>query len=210
MGHVPALWIDGRTLAESVAILEYLEETRPAPPLYPKDHWARARVRQVVELVNAGIQPLQNTSVQKHLSPDPAVQAEWTRFFNVRGLAAAEALLGTIAGEIPGAGHFAVGGALTAADVFLVPQVATARRYGVDVAAYPRVLAGGGGRAGDAACRRGAPGEPTRGAGRLRFPASTARGLLGRTSTTMAHGGERRRKRRSRGAGSTLTGRGRD
>lgn len=141
MGHVPALWIDGRSLAESVAILEYLEETRPAPPLYPKDHWARARVRQVVELVNAGIQPLQNTSVQHHLSPDPTVQAEWTRFFNVRGLAAAEALLGSIAGEIPGAGHFAVGGALTAADIFLVPQVATARRYGVDLTAYPRILA---------------------------------------------------------------------
>ena len=48
MGHVPALFIDGRTLAESVAILEYLEETRRASPLYPKDHGARARVRQVV------------------------------------------------------------------------------------------------------------------------------------------------------------------
>jgi maleylacetoacetate isomerase len=140
LGHVPVLWIDGRSLAESVAILEYLEETRPAPPLYPEDRWARARVRQVVELVNAGIQPLQNTFVQRHLSPDPAVQATWTRFFNERGLAAAEALLGTIAGEIPGAGHYAVGAALTAADVFLVPQIAFARRYGVELAAYPRLL----------------------------------------------------------------------
>jgi glutathione S-transferase len=97
-------------------------------------------VRQVVELVNAGIQPLQNTSVQQRVSPDPAEQASWTRFFNEKGLAAAEALLGTIAGEIPGAGHFAVGGALTAADVFLVPQIAFARRYGVDLAGYPRLL----------------------------------------------------------------------
>jgi maleylacetoacetate isomerase len=141
MGHVPALFIDGRTLAESVAILEYLEETRPAAPLYPKDHGARARVRQLVEMVNAGIQPLQNLVVYKRHSSDPDEQKAWARFFNERGLAACEALLGTIADEIPGEGGFAVGGALTAADVFLVPQVATARRFGVDLARFPRLLA---------------------------------------------------------------------
>ncbi len=141
MGHVPALFIDGRTLAESVAILEYLEETRPATPLYPKDHGARARVRQVVELVNSGIQPLQNLVVMGRHSTDPEEQREFARFFNVRGLAACEALLATIADEIPGEGSFAVGGALTAADVFLVPQIATARRFGVDLAPYPRLLA---------------------------------------------------------------------
>src|SRR4051812_13281471 len=53
MGHVPALWIDGRCLAESVAILEYLDETRPSPAFYPREPWQRARVRQVVELVNS-------------------------------------------------------------------------------------------------------------------------------------------------------------
>jgi maleylacetoacetate isomerase len=141
MAHVPALFIDGRTLAESVAILEYLEETRPATPLYPKDHGARARVRQLVEMVNAGIQPLQNLVVYKRHSPDAEEQKAWSRFFNERGLAACEALLGTIADEIPGEGGFAVGGALTAADVFLVPQIATARRFGVDVAQYPRLSA---------------------------------------------------------------------
>ena len=104
MAHVPALFIDGRTLAESVAILEYLEETRPSTPLYPKDPWARARVRQVVELVNSGVQPLQNIVTQQRHSPDHDEQAAWTRFFNERGMAAAEALLGTIAEEIPGVG----------------------------------------------------------------------------------------------------------
>jgi maleylacetoacetate isomerase len=141
MAHVPALWIDGRTLAESVAILEYLEETRHAPPLYPKDPWARARVRQVVELVNAGVQPLQNLVVIARHSSDADEQKAWIRFFNERALAAGEALLATIAGEIPGAGGFAVGGALTAADIFLVPQIATARRYGVDFSRFPRLLA---------------------------------------------------------------------
>jgi maleylacetoacetate isomerase len=139
MGHVPALFIDGRTLAESVAILEYLEETRPAYPLYPKDHGARARVRQLVELVNAGIQPLQNLVVYKRHSPDPDEQTAWTRFFMQRGLVACEALLGTIAGEIPGEGGFAVGGALTAADVFLVPQIATSRRFGIDFSDFSRL-----------------------------------------------------------------------
>src|SRR5262245_2447065 len=140
IGHVPALVIDGHTLAESVAILEYLEETRPAPPLYPKDPLARARVRQLVETINAGIQPLQNLVVTRYYSPDAAVQKEWVRHFNERGLAAVEALLGTIAGEL-GPGRFAVGDALTAADLYLVPQAATARRYGVGMDRFPRVLA---------------------------------------------------------------------
>src|SRR5262249_23703945 len=93
MGYVPALWIDGHTLAESVAIVEYLEETRRASPLYPADPWARARVRQVVELVNAGVQPLQNTIVITRHSSDADEQKAWIRFFNERALSAAEALL---------------------------------------------------------------------------------------------------------------------
>jgi maleylacetoacetate isomerase len=141
MAHVPALWIDGRSIAESVAILEYLEETRRAAPLYPKDPWARARVRQVVELVNAGVQPLQNIVVINRHSSDAGEQKAWIHFFNERALGAAEALLATIATEIPGAGGFAVGGALTAADLFLVPQIATARRYGIDIAQHPRLAA---------------------------------------------------------------------
>jgi maleylacetoacetate isomerase len=141
IGHVPALWIDGHMLAESVAILEYLEETRPSVPLYPKDSWARARVRQVVELVNAGVQPLQNLVVTTRHSSDGAEQNAWIAFFNERALVAAEALLGSVAREIPSAGGFAVGGALTAADLFLIPQIATARRHGVDVARFPRLMA---------------------------------------------------------------------
>src|SRR5437773_93893 len=68
LGYVPTLEIDGRTLGESVAILEYLEERFPDPPLYPRDPWLRARVRQVVELVNSGVQPLQNLLVLQRVS----------------------------------------------------------------------------------------------------------------------------------------------
>jgi maleylacetoacetate isomerase len=141
IGHVPALFIDGRTLAESVAIIEYLEETRPAPPLYPKDHGARARVRQIVEIVNSGIQPLQSPAVYTRHSPDEAEQAAFRKYFNERGLTALETLLGTVAAEIPGEGGFAVGGDLTAADLFIIPQIHMARRFGVDVTRFPRLLA---------------------------------------------------------------------
>jgi maleylacetoacetate isomerase len=139
MGSVPALFIDGRCLAESVAILEYIEERFPEPPLYPRDPWARARVRQVVEVVNAGIQPLQNMVVRKYVSDDAAAQKSWAGHWNERGMGALEKLLGTIDREL-GAGEFAVGNQLTAADLFLVPQVDSARRFGVDVSRFPRVL----------------------------------------------------------------------
>ena len=139
MGHVPALFIDGHLLAESVAILEYLEETRPEPPLYPKTPLARARVRQVVELIASGVQPLQNLIVLGKVSKDHAEQRAWAAFFNERALVACEALLLRIDEEL-GAGQFAVGDQLTAADLFLVPQVGAARRFGVDVVKFPRVL----------------------------------------------------------------------
>jgi maleylacetoacetate isomerase len=140
--YVPALAIDGRVLAESVAILEYLDETRPTPALYPRDAWLRARVRQVVETVNSGIQPLQNLSVlQRHAEGDAAAQKQWAAYFNDRGMHVLERLLCEIDAETGRAGTFAVGDAISAADLFIVPQVYSARRFGVDVAKYPRVLA---------------------------------------------------------------------
>jgi maleylacetoacetate isomerase len=141
MKHVPALFLDGRWLAESVAILEYLEETRPEPALYPRDPWHRARARQVIELVNSGIQPLQNLVTLGRHSKDAAEQRAWGHFFNERGLAACEALLLSIDEEIPGDRRFALGGKLTAADLFVAPQVATARRFGVDLERFPRLRA---------------------------------------------------------------------
>lgn len=139
IGAVPVLEVDGRCLTESVAIIEYLEQTVPEPPLYPAEPWARARVRQLVELVNAGIQPLQNPAVITRHSGDADEQRAFARHFNERGLAALEALLAQVDGEL-GRGRFAIGDALTAADLFLVPQLAAARRFGVDVARFPRLL----------------------------------------------------------------------
>jgi maleylacetoacetate isomerase len=142
IGRVPALVLeDGRSLGESVAILEWLEETIPAPALYPEDAWQRARTRQLVEIINAAVQPLQNISVLRRLSPENPVQRAWAAHFNELGLAAYEALLVQIALEGGGNGPFSIGDALTAADIFLVPQVYSARRFHVDVSRFPRVLA---------------------------------------------------------------------
>lgn len=145
LGRVPALRIDGRVLSESVAIIEYLEQTRPTPALYPVDPWRRARARQVVELVNSGIQPLQIGGVKDRVSPDPAVQEAWVQHFASRGLAALERLLADIAAETleeTGVeGPFCLGRRLSVADLFLVPQVAHSRRSGVQLSDFPRILA---------------------------------------------------------------------
>jgi maleylacetoacetate isomerase len=139
LGVVPTLVVDGRPLTESVAILEYLEETFPEPRLLPQDPWARARVRQLVQFVNSAVQPLQNLLVLQRVSSDSAVQKEWVRFFVDRGLSAYERTLGEVEREL-GPGRFSVGDALTLADVYLVPQLVSARRFDVPLEAFPRIV----------------------------------------------------------------------
>ena len=140
MGLVPCLEIDGRALTESMAILELLEETHPEPPLLPKVPWRRARVRQLAELINSGTQPLQNLAVLRHRSKDPAEQKAWARHWIERGFSALERELGVVAREGI-EGPYAAGESITMADLYLVPQVYNARRYDVDFAPYPRIVA---------------------------------------------------------------------
>lgn len=138
MGHVPCLVVDGETFTESVAIIELLDDLFPEPRLYPSDARDRARVRAMVETVASGIQPLQNLRVLQRVSPERDAQWAWARAFNEHGLGAFEALMR--AHEARGVGGpFAYGARPTAADVFLLPQVVSARRFGVDLAAFPRV-----------------------------------------------------------------------
>lgn len=140
MGYVPSLEVDGRPLTESVAILEWLEETVPTPSLYPRDPWARARVRQLVEFVNAGTQPLQNLSVNRHHSSDLEEQKRWAAHWIERGLRALERELAVVAGEGLG-GRYAVGDSLTAADLYIAPQLYNARRFAIDLGPFPRLVA---------------------------------------------------------------------
>jgi maleylpyruvate isomerase len=137
-GYVPCLVIDGVPYVESVAILELLDERFPSPPLYPRHPHARARVRALVEIVNSGIQPMQNRHLIHFLSPDLAVQERWAQHFIARGLASFEEAMES--GEGEGVrGRYAHGDAITAADAFLVPQVVAAQRFQVDLAPFPRV-----------------------------------------------------------------------
>ena len=138
MGVVPCLLVDGRPLSESVAILEFLEEVAPQKPLLPADPWRRALVRQLVELVNSGIQPLQNLAVLDHLSLDEPKRKSWVQHFNQRGLSALESSLAYVEKEF-GPGQYSLGDDLTLADIYLVPQVATALRFEVPLDPYPRV-----------------------------------------------------------------------
>lgn len=125
MRQVPVLELDdGRLLSQSVAIVEYLEELQPTPPLLPADPFARAVVRQLVEVVNSGIQPLQNLRVLAAMEAAGGDRGAWARQVIEPGLAALQEL------ARPHAGRFLVGDAPSLADVFLVPQLYNARRFG--------------------------------------------------------------------------------
>lgn len=139
-GYVPCLAIDGELFVESVAIVELLEELYPEPALYPKRPADRARVRALVEMINAGTQPLQNLAVLDKVGSDKDARAAWMKHFMARGLGAFEAAMARREDETGAEGPFAFGDRFTAADAFLVPQVYAARRFGVDLSAMPRVV----------------------------------------------------------------------
>jgi maleylpyruvate isomerase len=132
MQQVPTLLLDdGRQLAQSLAILEYLEETRPTPPLLPSDPYLRARTRQLAEIVNSGIQPFQNIPLIALWSQHGLDAKAIVSGFIARGLDALAASAQPIAGQ------FLVGDAPSFADCCLVPQLNAARRFGLDVASWP-------------------------------------------------------------------------
>jgi maleylacetoacetate isomerase len=133
MRQVPVLVVDGKPLAESLAILEWLDETVPEPPLLPRDPWRRARARQLALLVACGIQPLQGLSVLQYHSDDEGARAEYARHWIGIGLGNYEALVRETAGR------FSVGDALSLADLCLVPQVWNARRFGMALETWPTV-----------------------------------------------------------------------
>ena len=150
LGQVPALEIDGVVLTQSIAICEYLEHTRPEPPLLPADPVARARCRELVEIINSGIQPLQNKGVVEKVIADygdeslkPIVAKQrppkaerdlWPQHFIRKGLGVFEA---KIAGS---AGPYCLGKTITLADVVLAPQVTGSRlMFGVDLDEFPTI-----------------------------------------------------------------------
>ena len=147
-GFVPALQVDdGVVLTQSVAIIEYLDELYPNPPLLPAQPLARARVRALTQAIVSDIHPLNNLRVLRYLEEklilDKQTRDAWYRHWVSVGFDALERWLVRDAAT----GRFCHGNSPTMADVCLVPQVFNARRFAVDMNSFPRILAI------DAACR---------------------------------------------------------
>ena len=139
---VPTLVLDdGTSLTQSQAIIEYLDETHPEPPLLPREAPARAWVRAVAQAIACDIHPLNNLRVLQYLECGLGQDAEavkaWYAHWVGLGFDAIERQLA----DPPVRGRFCCGEAPGLADVFLVPQVRNARRYQIDLAAYPRIVA---------------------------------------------------------------------
>ena len=136
-GIVPCLEDGATTLTQSLAIIEYLEETRPDPPLLPSDPAARARVRAIALAVACEMHPLNNLKVLQYLEQQVGVDEEgrrrWYHHWIAEGFGPLERILSETAGT------FAFGDRPTLADVCLVPQVANAHRYRCDMAPYPTI-----------------------------------------------------------------------
>ena len=147
-GLVPALEVDGQVLIQSPAIIEWLEETHPTPALLPAGANERARVRALAAIVGCDIHPINNRRILEYLrkelgANDDAVNA-WSGTWITAGFDAYEALLAADTQR----GEFSFGHTPTLADVYLIPQVESARRFKVDLGRWPLISAV------DAACAK--------------------------------------------------------
>ena len=143
--RVPALQLDsGDVLIQSLAIIEYLDEVHPKPPLLPRDPLERAKVRALAQLIACDIHPLNNTSplryLKHELGQDQAKIDAWYHHWILEGFEPLEAMLHPV--------PYAFGSEVTLADICLVPQVANARRLKVPLDRFPKIVAV------DAACAK--------------------------------------------------------
>ena len=138
---VPVLMHGGRMLRQSMAIIEYVDETWPEPALLPTVARDRQRARAIAQMIACDIHPLNNLRVLQYLRDTLGhgedVLARWNREWMSRGFAALE----THIGRHPGDGRHCYGSQVTLADICLLPQVFNSRRYQLDLAPYPRLAA---------------------------------------------------------------------
>lgn len=136
---VPTLADDGHAVTQSLAIMEYLEETHPTPALLPADALGRARVRALAQTIACEIHPLNNLRVlqylQHDLKVDESTKADWYRHWITLGFTALEAMLA----NSPDTGTFCHGNTPGLADCCLVPQVANSRRFATPLEAFPTI-----------------------------------------------------------------------
>lgn len=140
-GLLPTLDTGEGNLSQSLAIIEWLDETRPEPRLLPADPFAKAEIRAFSQIIACEVHPLQNVRVLKYLTgtfgADQAALDSWCRHWIAEGLAACE----TIAARQIHGGAFVFGDTPGLADICLVPQMFSADRFGLDLAAYPKLNA---------------------------------------------------------------------
>ena len=138
-GLVPTLIDDDVTIGQSIAILEYLEETYPQPALLPQTAAQRAFARQIMQLIACDIHPLDNLRVLQYLKNTLAVDegkiGEWYLHWISKGFSALETLL------VSGSGPYCLGKDITLADVCLIPQLYNAHRFNIPLDAYPALIA---------------------------------------------------------------------
>ena len=156
-GLVPALEIDGTVLTQSPAILEWIEETWPEPALLPADPLSRARVRAFAAAIGCDIHPIQNLRILKAIRNDYGAGQDgaqaWARRWIETGFEALERL----AEAGGGSNGFLFADRPTLAEVYLLPQMFNARRFGGDLSAYPRLVAADAAARAVAAFERAAP-----------------------------------------------------
>ena len=137
---IPVLDDQGQVLTQSLAIIEYLEETHPQPPLLPRDAGERAYVRSIALAIACDLHPLNNLRVLRYLVKTLGLSEEqkntWYRHWVEQGLASLEARLVAEARS----GHYALGNAVTMADVVIVPQIFNAQRMDCDLRSVPTVM----------------------------------------------------------------------
>lgn len=138
--RVPALEVDGKVAGQSLAIIEWIDETLPGPALLPMDPWMRLQARSFADTIACDIHPLNNLSplavLRRDFGADEAAVTRWYQDWILRGFAALEAMA-----TGPSAGDYLFGDAPTIAEICLVPQVANARRFNTDLSAFPRLVA---------------------------------------------------------------------
>jgi maleylacetoacetate isomerase len=136
---VPTLVDDGHAIGQSLAIMEYLEETHPEPPLMPRDALGRARVRSLAQSVACEIHPLNNLRVLQYLDNDLKVnettKATWYRHWISLGFTAIEAMLA----NSPSTGTYCHGNTPGLADCCLIPQISNSRRFDTPLDAFPTI-----------------------------------------------------------------------
>lgn len=135
LGGVPSLEVNGKSISQSMAIIEYLDEAFPSEnKLFPKEPFIKAKVRQVCENINADIHPMQNLKVLQYLEKTFSLQQtgkeEWAQKWIHDGFVATEKILTDFSGK------YCFGDTVTAADLFLVPQIMSAERFKLDIKKY--------------------------------------------------------------------------